>query len=338
MKVVIDAFGGDNAPLSVIKGAELAVKEYGVNIVLTGDEEIIKKCAKDNKISLDNIEIRHTSEIFSMHDKPTDIVKSKSGTSLGLALKLVADGECDAFVSAGSTGAILAGATFIVKRIKGVKRPAIGTVIPARDRKFLLMDMGANADCRPEMIAQFGVMASAYMENVMGVKNPEIGLLNIGTEDTKGGTLQLEAYSLLKNMPINFIGNVESRDLPVGVCDAVVTDGFTGNIAVKLYEGVAATMFSMIKDVMYSKLSYKLAGAVIKPGLAQIKSKADYSEVGGAPLLGIRKPVIKAHGSSNEIAIKNAVRQAVLFAENDVIGNIAKSLSNTAENDSPENI
>ncbi len=199
-----------------------------MNIILTGDKDIIEKCAADNKIDLAGIEIRHTDSVFfDMHDKPTDILKSKRGTSLGLAMDLVANGEADAFVSAGSTGAIMAGATFIVKRIKGIERPAIGTVIPTMtDRKLLLMDAGANAECRPEMLRQFGIMASLYLENVEGIKDPEIGLLNIGTEDTKGGPLQIEAYKLLKESPVNFVGNIEARELPAGVCDAVISDGF----------------------------------------------------------------------------------------------------------------
>ncbi len=336
MKIALDAFGGDNAPKAAVAGAALAVREYGVNIVLTGDETVIKKCAADNGISLDGIEIRHTPEVFSMHDKPTDILKAKRNTSMGLAFDLVANGECDAFLSAGSTGAVVVGGTLIVKRIKGVKRPALGTVVPARDRKFILMDIGANADCRPETVAQFGVMASAYMEKVMGIENPSVGLLNIGTEETKGGELQLASYALLKKMPINFIGNVESRDLPVGVCDAVVTDGFTGNIALKLYEGVAGTLLGMIKKIIYSKLRFKIAGALLKPGLRPLKSKTDYSAVGGAPLLGVKKPVIKAHGSSDAVAIKNAVHQAIVYYNNGVADLIAEGLQKFADNSDKE--
>ncbi len=326
MRIALDAFGGDNAPLSVIKGAQMAVEEFGADIVLTGDKDVIAKCAADNGISLDGIEIRHTDEVFSMHDKPTDIVKAKRKTSMGLAFDLVASGECDAVVSAGSTGAVVVGGTLILKRIKGVKRPALGSIIPAKDKSFLLMDVGANADCRPEMLAQFAIMSSVYMNRVQGVENPEVGLLNIGTEDTKGGELQLAAYKMMSELPINFVGNIESRDLPVGVCDAVVTDGFTGNIALKLYEGVASNLLSMIKDIMYSKLKFKLAGAVLKPGLRVIKRKTDSSEVGGAPVLGVSKPVIKAHGSSNAYAIKNAVKQAIEFSNCGAIDAIAKGI------------
>lgn len=331
MKIAVDAFGGDNAPLSVIRGAHDAAREYGVNIILTGDKDIIEKCAADNKIDLAGIEIRHTDSVFDMHDKPTDILKSKRGTSLGLAMDLVANGEADAFVSAGSTGAIMAGATFIVKRIKGIERPAIGTVIPTMtDRKLLLMDAGANAECRPEMLRQFGIMASLYLENVEGINNPEIGLLNIGTEDTKGGPLQIEAYKLLKESPVNFVGNIEARELPAGICDAVISDGFTGNVVLKLYEGVASNMMKLIKRTLMSTFRSKIAALLAKKSLYSLKDKMNYDDIGGAPLLGVKKPVIKAHGSSNADAIKNAIRQAKRCAENDVAGKISADLQKIA--------
>ena len=266
-----------------------------------------------------------------MHDKPTDILKSKRGTSLGLAMDLVANGEADAFVSAGSTGAIMAGATFIVKRIKGIERPAIGTVIPTMtDRKLLLMDAGANAECRPEMLRQFGIMASLYLENVEGLNNPEIGLLNIGTEDTKGGPLQIEAYKLLEESPVNFVGNIEARELPAGVCDAVISDGFTGNVVLKLYEGVASNMMKLIKRTLMSTFRSKIAALLAKKSLYSLKDKMNYDDIGGAPLLGVKKPVIKAHGSSNADAIKNAIRQAKICAENDVAGKISADLQKIA--------
>ena len=333
MKIAVDAFGGDNAPLEIIKGAALAKQEYGVDILLTGNEDTIKSVAADNDIDISGIEIAHTEEIFDMHDQPTDIIRTKKNTSLGLALQLVADGKADAFVSAGSTGAIVAGATFILKRIKGIKRPALGTVLPSRTRKFILMDCGANSECRPEMLQQFGVMASQYMKNVEGVENPTVGLLNIGTEDTKGTPLQLEAYKLLKDTPVNFIGNIESRDMPVGCCDCVIADGFTGNIALKLYEGVAMNLMKMIKNVFTTNLKTKISYLLAKNQMKGLKKFADYSDIGGAPLLGVKKPVIKAHGGSNSKAIKNAIRQAKLCIENDIINKISADLSvgNTAE-------
>jgi glycerol-3-phosphate acyltransferase PlsX len=214
MKIAVDAFGGDNAPLEIIKGAVLAKNEYGVDIILVGDCDTVKKCAADNAIDISDVELVNAEGVFDMHDTPTDILKSKRKTSMGVALDLVADGSADAFVSAGSTGAIVAGATFIVKRIKGIKRPALGTVFPSRTKRFMLMDVGANAECRPEMLRQFGIMASLYLKNVEGIENPEIGLLNIGTEETKGGTLQLESYAMLKESPINFIATLRLAICP----------------------------------------------------------------------------------------------------------------------------
>ncbi len=332
MKIVVDAFGGDNAPMAVLQGAADAQKEFGVEIVLTGNEDIIKKVALENSIDISKMEIVHTEEIFDMHDQPTDIVRAKKNTSLGLALQLVAEDKADAFVSAGSTGAVVAGATFIVKRIKGVKRPALGTMVPARTRKFMLMDCGANAECRPEMLQQFGVMSSIYLRNVEGIENPEIGLMNIGTEDTKGTPLQIEAYKLLSNSPINFVGNVEARDLPAGVCDGVVADGYTGNIALKLYEGVAMNLMKLVKGAFLTNIKTKLAYLLAKKPLMGLKKFADYSDVGGAPLLGVKKPVIKAHGSSDAKSIRSAIRQAMLCVENDVIGKISEDLAKSAEN------
>ncbi len=331
MKIVVDAFGGDNAPLEIVKGAALAQAEYGVDIILTGDEEVINRCIRDNGISFKQLEVVHTTDVISMHDEPTTLLKAHKESSMAIAFKLLSEGRADAFVSAGSTGAIVVGGTLIVKRIKGVKRPALGSMIPSPDSSYFLMDMGANAECRPEMLCQFGIMASAYLEGVEGRKNATIGLLNIGTEDTKGGELQQEAYKLLSEAPINFVGNVESREMPKGKCDGIVTDGFTGNIALKLIEGTASTMFKMIKGVLYKNIVNKICALILKKDLYAIKGKMDASEVGGAPLLGVAKPVIKAHGSSDARAIKNAIRQAIKFTENDVIGKITNSLSQIKE-------
>ena len=327
MKIIVDAFGGDNAPLSVLQGAEMAVKEYGVTVMLSGDENKIRDCAKENNISLDGMEILHADDIISMHDDPTEIIKSKKNSSMAVGMKALADGLGDAFVSAGSTGALVVGGSLIVKRIKGVKRVALASFIPGKNNNYLMLDIGANADCRPEMLCQFGIMGSVYMEKVDGRKNATVGLLNIGTEDTKGGELQKEAYEMLKGAPINFVGNVESREIPNGDTDVIVTDGFTGNIALKLIEGVSLTMFSMIKNVLYSSLKNKIAALMIKKGLLSIKAKSDYTEIGGAPLLGTRAPVFKAHGSSNGKAIKNAIGKAMTFAKTGVIEKISGSLS-----------
>ena len=327
MKIIVDAFGGDNAPLSVLEGSALAVKEYGVEILLTGDEKKIKDCADANNISLEGIKILHADDIMDMHDDPTEIVKSKKNTSMAVGLKALADGEGDAFVSAGSTGALVVGGSLIVKRIKGIKRVALASFIPGKNNNYLMLYIGAKADCRPEIHYQFGIMGSVYMEKVDGRKNPTVGLLNIGTEDTKGSELYKESYALLKDAPVNFVGNVESREIPKGDVDVVVADGFTGNIALKLIEGVSLTMFSMIKNVLYRNIKNKIGALLIKKGLYEIKAKSDYTEIGGAPLLGTRKPVFKAHGSSNGKAIKNAIGKAAAFAQNGVIEKISGNIT-----------
>lgn len=240
MKVIVDAFGGDNAPLEVLKGCARAVSELGVNIILTGSSEKIKKCAADNGISLSGIEIEHTDDVFDIHEEPKEITRSGKNTSMALGLSLLAEGKGDAFVSAGSTGALVMGATFIVKRIKGIKRIAPSPVMPADKGNFILTDAGANTECRPEMLVQFAVMGSAYMEKVMGIMKPKVALLNIGAEDTKGRELEIESYKLLQESGLNFVGNIEARDIPKGEVQVVVTDGFTGNIALKLYEGMGS--------------------------------------------------------------------------------------------------
>ena len=327
MRVVIDAFGGDNAPLEIVKGASLASVEYGCEITLCGNESEINRVISENDLKFfGELKIVHTEDVISMHDDPTSLLKTHKESSMALAFKELSEDRADAFVSAGSTGAVVVGGTLIVKRIKGIKRPALGGMIPSPKGRYMLMDMGANSECRPEMLWQFGIMASAYLKGVEGITNPKIGLLNIGTEDTKGTELQKEAYELLKNAPINFVGNIESREMPKGECDAVITDGFTGNIALKLIEGTASTLFKLIKQVLYKNIFNKLAALVIKKGLYSLKSMMDSTEVGGAPLLGVRKPVIKAHGNSDAKALKNAIRQAITFTETKVIDAIAENL------------
>ena len=326
MRVAVDAFGGDNAPLAAIKGAILAKNEFNVDITLVGDEEKIKAVASENNISLDGVEIYHAADVIEIEDDPTKILKEKKESSMAKTLSLLAEDKADAAVSAGSTGALVVGGTFIVKRIRGVKRCALAAIMPSKKQNFMMLDVGANAEVKPEYLAQFGVMGSVYMENVMGVKNPRVALLNIGAEDCKGTETHVEAHKMLKEAPINFCGNVEGRELMAGDFDVVVADGFSGNIALKTVEGVASTFFSMLKGVMYSNLKNKLCALGLKKGLYTIKDKMDYSAIGGAPLLGTRKAVFKAHGSSNEIAFKNAIHNAALFAENQVITQIEGKL------------
>lgn len=332
-KIIVDAFGGDNAPLAALKGSELAVKELGVNIVLVGSEPEIHRVALQNDISLVGMEIIHAPAIFDMHAEPTSVLKENGDTSLAVGLKALAEGKGDAMVSAGSTGALAVGATFITKRIKGIKRPAIATVIPTPKSRFLLVDAGANAECRPEMLLSFGVMGAKYVELSMGVKNPRVGLLNNGTEDTKGDKLRVETYQLLKNSPLNFVGNIEAREVMSDKCDVLVTDGFSGNIVLKLSEGVALSFYGLIKQAFVRGTISKLAALMVKKNLRSMKKLMDYSEVGGAPLLGVKKAVIKAHGSSNDRAFKNAIRQANAFASSGAITAISEFYQNGDEPD-----
>ena len=328
MKIIVDAFGGDNAPLEIIKGCAMAVEKYDdVEIILTGDEETIRKVADDENISMERIEIVHAPDVIEMSDHPTELMKSKKNSSMAVGLRLLADGGGDAMISAGSTGAMLTGATLIVKRIKGVKRPALAPVMPNADGKFMLIDCGANADCRPEMLVQFGIMGSAYMEKVLGVKKPRVCLANIGAEESKGRELELETYKLLKTAPVNFTGNIEARQVPLGDADVVVADGFTGNIMLKLYEGMAKFFAGELKTLLTANAKSKLAALLVMKNVKAFRKKVDYSEYGGAPLLGTAKPVIKAHGSSDAKAFYNAVRQAKTFTETGVIDTITAALA-----------
>ncbi|MCL2507833.1 MAG: phosphate acyltransferase PlsX [Oscillospiraceae bacterium] len=320
MRIIVDAFGGDNAPLEILRGCRDAVSEYAVKILLTGDEYKIKKCAKDNGISLASMEIKHTDSVFSMEDEPRSILKENSGTSMALGLQALADGEGKAFVSAGSTGALVVGSSFIVKRIPGVRRAAIASILPSRAGPVMLLDCGASHDCEAEYLRQFALMGSVYMEKVMGIRRPRVGLANIGTEPNKGDRLRLEAFGLLSAQDgINFTGNIEARDIPFGLCDVVAADGFTGNIILKMYEGVAAMMLSEVKAVFTGGPLTKLSALMVKKGMMSLKKKMDYTDYGGAPLLGINGAVIKAHGSSDAKAFKNALRQAKEYLDNDVV-------------------
>ncbi len=326
MRIIVDAFGGDHAPLEVLKGCALAKEEYGVEITLCGDEEKIRACAKDNGITLDGMDILHAPTVIPVEADPTTLLKEYADSSMAMGMKALKNGEGDAFVSAGSTGALVVGASLIVKRLKGVRRVGLATVIPNANKFYLLMDAGANAECRPEMLAQFGVMGSVYMERLKGVKNPRVGLINIGTEETKGLELQLESYKLLQKAPVNFIGNVEARGLALGECDVAVCDGFVGNVALKLTEGLAKYFSNELKGMFMANLKTKIAALLMKDKIAAFKKSMDYKEHGGAPLLGASLPVIKAHGSSDAKAFKNAIRQAKEYVDNKVIEEMQNAL------------
>ncbi len=327
MRIIVDAFGGDNAPLEILRGAAMAVKTLSVDITLVGKEETIRRVAKEQEISLDTMEIVDAPDVMEMEDEPRAVLKSKKNSSMAEGLRLLAAGEGDAFVSAGSTGALIMGATFIVKRIKGVSRPALAPLIPADTNPFLLIDCGANADCRPEMLVQFAQMGHIYMTRVLGRENPQIGLLNIGTEPGKGTALQQEAYAMLKESDLPFMGNIEARDVPAGVADIVVSDGFTGNVLLKCIEGTTQTLMRNIKAIFKSNALTMLAAMLVKPQLGAFKKKMDVSEHGGAPIIGVAKPVIKAHGNSDAKAFCSAIRQAALFAQSGVIEAITEAVS-----------
>lgn len=332
MKVIVDAFGGDNAPQEIIKGAKLAADELGYDIVLVGDEEKIKGEAIKNNVLIENMQIVHAPDVISMEDTPTDILKSKNNSSMAVGLRLLAQGEGDAFVSAGNSGALCVGATLIVKRIKGVKRCAFAPVIPKSNGFFMLIDSGANAECRPEMLQQFGIMGSIYMKNVMTVANPRVGLVNVGTESTKGDELRFEAFNLLKDSNINFIGNIEAREIPADCADVVVTDGFTGNVILKFYEGMAKEMFNKFKNIFIKDFKNKLASAVLMPDIREMKKHLDYKEYGGAPLIGISKSVFKAHGNSDAKTFKNAIRLAGEYTKRNIVKLISESIKENEVN------
>ncbi len=332
MRIIVDGFGGDNAPLAVLQGCALARKEYGVDITVTGDEETLKKTAAGNGIDLTGIDLVHAPSVIPVEAEPKTIMTEYADSSMAKGFQLLAAGDGDAFVCAGSTGAMVVGASLIVKRIKGIKRASLAPILPAEKGCYILMDAGANLECRPEMLVQFGIMGSIYMEKVMGVKSPRVALVNVGAEETKGTELQLEAYRLLSgNKAVNFTGNIEPRYIPRGDADVVVADGFTGNVVLKLTEGMGKLLSHGLKDIFMSGISGKLAALLCMKRIRAFKQSMDYTEYGGAPLLGTARPVIKAHGSSDPKAFKNAIRQARDFAERDVIGQIASAAARLKE-------
>ena len=327
MRIIVDAYGGDNAPDAVLQGCRMAADRWKCEIILTGDEQKLRQRSAELSVSLEGIGIADAPDVIPVEAEPTAILKQYQQSSMARGLQMLANGEGEAFVSAGSTGALVVGGTLIVKRLKGVKRPAIGTVIPCRGGCFLLLDSGANHDCRPEMLRQFGLMGSVYMKRIIGVPNPRVGLVNIGTEETKGTELQVQAYQLMKEAGYNFIGNVEAREVPLGGCDVAVCDGFTGNILLKTLEGLATLFMGELKAIFMKSLPNKLAAAAVKKDIKGLKKQFDSAEYGGALLLGSRSPVIKAHGSSDAKAFYNAIRQAISCCENNIIGEIETQLA-----------
>lgn len=329
MKIVIDGFGGDNAPDEVLKGAALAVKELGIEVAVTGDVELMKQRMTALKVSDEGIQLVPAEGVMLVEDNPRAILKEKAGSSMGVAFKMVADGEADAAISAGSTAAIVLGGTMICKRIKGVKRAALVPPMPAKGGvRYCVLDGGANIECRPEMLQQFAILGSLFMKKTMGIENPRVGLLNIGTEEEKGRELEQETLKLLRNTPsINFVGFVEAREVPLGAVDVLITDGFTGNVYLKACEGMGALMKDALKSMFFANLLTKLGALCVKKQLGSFMKQMDYKTIGGSPLLGTAKPVFKAHGSSDAVAFLGAFRQAKMFVENNAIEEMTAAIA-----------
>ena len=339
MKIILDAMGGDHAPFAPVMGAVDAVKDFGAQVVLVGREAEILQTLRENGIEQlpAGMSIANAEEVVDMHDDPANVVRKKKDSSMMVALRMVAEGEGDACISAGSTGALLSGATLIIKRVKGIRRAAMGPCMPNKaGGKTVILDCGANAECTPEFLLQFGIVGTLYARKNLGVANPKVGLLNIGTEDSKGTPLQKEAHALLTDAHdkglINFVGNVEARDVPLGAVDVIVCDGFSGNVLLKSIEGTAMFMGSMVSKMFKKNIISKLSAALVMKDIKNFKKLLDYREIGGTQFLGIKKPVIKAHGSSDRLAFRNAVRQAMEAVGNDISADLEQSLAAIKEN------
>ena len=343
MRIILDAMGGDNAPQAPVLGALQAARDFGAQITLVGRGEEILKVLRENNIAdlPDGMEIANADEVVDMHDDPANVIRKKKNSSLVIGLRMLSEGQGDAFISAGSTGALLSGATLIVKRIKGIRRAAMGPAIPNKTGgKTVLLDCGANAECTPEFLLQFGLVGSLYAKKYLGIENPRVGLLNIGAEDSKGTPLQKEAYALLTEACekglLNFIGNVEARYVPLGEADVVVCDGFSGNVLLKSIEGTAMFMGSLMKHKIFKRNIFSMLGYLFcKPGVKEVLKLLDAEEVGGTQFLGIRKPVIKAHGSSGVRAFRNAVKQAMDAAQSDISQELEQQLQLLSEKETP---
>ena len=342
MKIILDAMGGDHAPEAPVLGAIEAAKDFDAQITLVGRGQEILDVLNKNGISTlpEGVQIANADDVVDMHDDPAEAVRKKKNSSMMVGLRMLAEGEGDAFISAGSTGALLSGATLIVKRVKGVRRAAMGPAMPNKaGGKTVILDCGANAECTPEFLLQFGLIGSLYAQKSLGIENPRIGLLNIGTEDTKGTPLQKEAYALLTDAGnrgmLNFVGNVEARDVPLGAVDVVVCDGFAGNVLLKSIEGTASFMGSLMKGLFKKNIFTKIGYLLCRPGVKQFKKMLDYREIGGTPFLGIKKPVIKAHGSSDVRAFRNAVKQAMDAAQSDISAELEQGLAKLSPKENP---
>ena len=333
VKVALDAMGGDHAPKEIIKGAVDALEENpSLKVYVVGQEHVIQSELKAYTYDSNRLEIVYATEVIETAEPPVMAIRKKKDSSIVKAMTMVKNNECDAFVSAGSSGAVLVGGQVIVGRIKGVERPPLAPLIPTKDGVSLLIDCGANVDARPSFLVQFAKMGSVYMENVVGVKNPRVAIVNIGAEEEKGNTLVKETYPLLKNCPdINFIGSIEARDIPKGEADVIVCDAFVGNVILKLYEGVGATLITKVKEGMMSSLRSKIGALLVKPALKNTLKTFDASEYGGAPLLGLKGLVVKTHGSSKAQEIKNTLKQCITFKEQNINEKIKQVITSDDE-------
>lgn len=317
IRVAVDAMGGDNAPVEIVKGAAQAVQENKkIKVFLVGQEAVIRQELSKYTVPQEQVEIVDAKEVIETAEPPVAAIRAKKDSSIVKGMKLVKEGACDAFVSAGSTGAVLVGGQVLVGRIKGVERPPLAPVMPTAQGASLLIDCGANVDARPSHLVQFAKMGSIYMENVMGIKNPRVGIVNIGAEEEKGNTLVKETFPLLKACKeINFIGSVEARDIPSGAADVLVCEAFVGNVILKMYEGVGSTLLKAVKQGMLTSLRSKLGALLVKPALKETLKAFDLEQYGGAPLLGLNGLVVKTHGSSKAVEIKNSILQCIAFKE-----------------------
>ncbi len=328
IRVAVDAMGGDNAPLEIVKGGLLAAEERkDIRVILVGKEEVIRKIIREQGKDENLVDIVNAGEVIETGEPPVLAIRKKKDSSIVVGMKLVKDGGADAFCSAGSSGAVLVGGQLIVGRIKGVERPPLAPLIPTEKGPALLIDCGANVDARPSHLVQFAQMGSVYMENIVGIKNPRVGLVNIGVEEEKGNALAKETFPLLKACPgINFVGNVESREIPHGAADVYVTEAFTGNVILKLYEGLAMTLLSNIKRGIYSSTRAKIGGLLIKPALKKTLKTFDVNHYGGAPLLGLKGLVVKTHGTADAEIVRNTIFQCVTFNEEQINEKIKQCL------------
>ena len=337
MKIILDGMGGDNAPAEIVKGAVMASKKIDDEICIVGKEDLIRAELAKHKYDPQKITTVDASQTIEMDEAPVKAVRTKKDSSMVKGIRMVKEGKGDLFVSAGSSGALMAGGLFILGRIQGIDRPAIACVYPILGKgASLLVDAGANSECKPGNLLEFGIMGSIYMNKVLGINKPSVGLVNLGVEEGKGSTLTKAAYDLLKKSDINFIGNVEARDVPQGACDVIVCDGFTGNVILKLTEGLAWNIFKVIKKKFTTGTKAKMGAILLKDKLGELKTEFDYSSYGGAPILGVKGPVVKMHGSSNATAVKNTILKAVPFAKEDVVGIIQNTVLEIEEIETSE--